>query len=602
MTDFVSNTSTYYETKYKITIENGSKYDMGCTYTIIDANSLMDINVDEIKLLVPDFDPYVYKLLNGDVFRINPNSNYIEIIHSNIRNITSIQGILICNGPGKNYGRVHNKYLYKCIPYDHRLPPFIVPYEIQGKTFTKNFKNKYINFTFDKWDGDIPTGKLIHTIGDVDNLENFYEYQLFCKSLNTSSIQKFNKITYELLKEKTFEEYFDIINLNHPEFEDRRNSYHIFTIDGKGTLDFDDAISYHHNSETNFDVVSVYITNVTLWIDVLDLWGSFSQRVSTIYLPDKKIPMLPNILSDCLCSLQENQNRFAIAIDFIIDENGNIKDVQFVNTIIRVFKNFIYDEKVLKINNHYSDVLKLVQKISLRHNIGSNYNMKIINSYDVISYLMILTNHYTAKSFSEHSNGIYRTSSIKSKSDQLTIVDKVGDDDLSKFLNIWNTNAGEYTINTNSSHHCALGLDTYVHITSPIRRIVDLVNLIVLQENKYLCMFSVNAHTFVNTWLGRIDYINNTMSNIRNVQTKCNLLHLIHKTPQLETIIHRGYVFDKTQRNDGSFQYMTYIPELKILSKINTMVDKEQFELCHFNVYAFNEEHSFKQKIKIHML
>ena len=141
----------------------------------------------------------------------------------------------------------------------------------------------------------------------------------------------------------------------------------------------------------------------------------------------------------------------------------------------------------------------------------------------------------------------------------------------------------------------------HVHYTSYMPYI-NSVNLIVLQENKYLCMFSVKAHTFVNTWLGRIDYINNTMSNIRNVQTKCNLLHLIHKTPQLETIIHRGYVFDKTQRNDGSFQYMTYIPELKILSKINTMVDKEQFELCHFNVYAFNEEHSFKQKIKIHML
>ena len=593
MTDFFENSK---ETLYKINIENGSKYD---TYKIFDANTFKEVDVNEIKMQIADFEPYLYKLFNDDVFKIN--DKHIQIVHSNIKNITSIQGILICNG-NKNYGRVHKKYLYKCIPDDYRLPHFIVPFEIQGKTFTKHFKNKYINFTFDKWDNNKPTGKLFHTIGDVDKVENFYEYQLFCKSLNTSSINKFNKKTLQLLKEKTFDEYFDIIKSNHPEFDDRRNSYNIFTIDGKGTLDFDDAISYKYIPETKTDIISIYITNVTLWLDVLDLWDSFSQRVSTIYLPDKKRPMLPNILSDCLCSLQEGQNRYAIAIDFIIDEFGNIKDVKFMNTIINVFKNYIYEENDLKFDDNYSNIFKCVKKTTQKHNFSNNYNMKIRNSYDVISYLMILTNYYTAKTFAEHSNGIYRTTSIKNKSEQITIIDKVDDDDLSKFLNIWNTNAGEYTVDTNSTQHCLLGLDTYVHITSPIRRIVDLINLIILQENKYLCVFSEKVHKFVATWISRLDYINITMRSIRKVQTKCNLLDLIRKTPQIETIIHRGYVFDKIQRDDDLFQYMTYIPELKILSKITTRVHKDNFDLCHFNIYAFNEEHSFKQKIKIQLI
>ena len=312
--------------------------------------------------------------------------------------------------------------------------------------------------------------------------------------------------------------------------------------------------------------------------------------------------MLPNILSDCLCSLQEGQNRYAIAIDFIIDEFGNIKDVKFMNTIINVFKNYIYEENDLKFDDNYSNIFKCVKKTTQKHNFSNNYNMKIRNSYDVISYLMILTNYYTAKTFAEHSNGIYRTTSIKNKSEQITIIDKVDDDDLSKFLNIWNTNAGEYTVDTNSTQHCLLGLDTYIHITSPIRRIVDLINLIILQENKYLCVFSEKVHKFVATWISRLDYINITMRSIRKVQTKCNLLDLIRKTPQIETIIHRGYVFDKIQRDDDLFQYMTYIPELKILSKITTRVHKDNFDLCHFNIYAFNEEHSFKQKIKIQLI
>lgn len=592
MSNFFENSK---ETLYRITIDNINDCN---SYKILNANTYLEYEKEEIKKQVDNFDPYTSKLFNGDVFKIVENK--VEIVHSNIRNLTSIQGILICNG-NKNYGRVHKKYLYKCVPDDNRIPHFIVPFEIQGKTFTKHFKNKYINFTFDNWDNKNPTGKLFHTIGDVDKLENFYEYQLFCKSLNASSINKFTKQSLKLLKEKTFEEYFEIIKNNHPELEDRRNC-NVFTIDGKGTLDFDDAISYRHNEILNEDIITIYITNVTLWLEVLDLWDSFSQRVSTIYLPDKKRPMLPNILSDCLCSLQENQNRYALAIDIIIDDKGNIKDVKFLNVIINVFKNFIYEENDLKNNNHYTDIFNCVKKLSLVHNLTNNYNMKIRNSYDVITYLMILTNYYTGKIFSEHSNGIYRTTSIKNNKEQLTIVDKVADEELSKFINIWNTNAGEYTVNSEKTEHCVLGLDTYVHITSPIRRIVDLINLIILQENKYLCVFSDKVRCFVKTWINNLEYINITMRAIRKVQTKCNLLDLINKTPQIENIVHKGYVFDKAQRDDGLYQYMTYIPDLKILSKITTRIDKENFDVAHFNIYAFNEEHSFKKKIRIQII
>ena len=55
-------------------------------------------------------------------------------------------------------------------------------------------------------------------------------------------------------------------------------------------------------------------------------------RISTIYLPDKKRPMLPTILSDCLCSLQANKNRIAFVLDIKLeqinpDTDYTIKDI-----------------------------------------------------------------------------------------------------------------------------------------------------------------------------------------------------------------------------------------------------------------------------------
>ena len=58
-----------------------------------------------------------------------------------------------------------------------------------------------------------------------------------------------------------------------------------------------------------------YISNVVFWMEILDLWESFDDRIATIYLPDRKRPMLPTILSDALCSLQENRIRFAFTLD-----------------------------------------------------------------------------------------------------------------------------------------------------------------------------------------------------------------------------------------------------------------------------------------------
>ena len=86
---------------------------------------------------------------------------------------------------------------------------FLIPFEFKNVGFSKKMENKYVTFNFDSWNQQHPHGMLSNNIGDVDKLENFYEYQLFCKSLN-ASIQKFSRNTAKVLKEKTEEEFIDI--------------------------------------------------------------------------------------------------------------------------------------------------------------------------------------------------------------------------------------------------------------------------------------------------------------------------------------------------------------------------------------------------------
>ena len=145
------------------------------------------------------------------------------------------------------------------------------------------------------------------------------------------------------LKEKTAEEYIELIR-NNNKLEDYRNKRDIFSIDPIGSKDFDDAFDIEEIKNTNDIRVSIYISNVSFWMDTMDLWSSFSNRISTIYLPDRKRPMLPTVLSDALCSLTQKDIRFALELSLYINKDtGNIIKSEYKNAVIKVNKNLRYD-------------------------------------------------------------------------------------------------------------------------------------------------------------------------------------------------------------------------------------------------------------------
>ena len=580
-------------TSYKIYV-NDRNYESWETF---DTNNLNKINLN--------INPIYSKLLSNDVFTVNEDKT-INIIHSSIRSGPSMPAVLILAG-NKTYGRqtkdtqkkgnrnTNGKLLYKCIPDDMRLPSFLVPYEIKNMGFSKVLTNLYVTINYDNWEEKHPRAKLDNVIGPVDILDNFYEYQLYCKSLN-ASIQKFQKDAKDAVSKMSHDGIIDIVKQKYPNIQDRTNQkmWHIITIDPPNSLDYDDGFSIVHH-DNGIQQLSIYISNVTILMDVLNLWDSFSRRISTIYLPDKRRPMLPTVLSDCLCSLQEKVTRIAFVMDIFI-KNDEIIEIKHDNCFIKVAKNYCYEDPKLLTDSKYHDILYATQKLSIKH----KYINNVRNSHEVVCYLMILMNYHSAKELIKYKTGIFRSTIIKKEVD----VPEYVPCEVSKFIKIWNSASGQYINGSEivDTRHQILDLDAYIHITSPIRRLVDLLNMIRFQEVTGIIHLSDNVNKFYNKWLNDIDYINVTMRSIRKVQCDCSLLDLCNNNSTIMDKEYDGYLFDKINRNDGLYQYVVFLPELKMSTRITLRENIQAYECKKFKLYLFNNEENFKRKIRLQMI
>jgi exoribonuclease R len=528
------------------------------------------------------------KLFSKDIILYDPLQNTISTVYSNVRTTPQIAGVLLLDG-NKTFGRIKNKLLYKCIPDDKHLPFFLIPCDPKIG-FSKVFKNKYVIFKFDHWENQHPQGILITTIGTTDNLESFYEYQLYCKSLHIS-LGQFTNNAREQLQKQSQEEYIDNI-LKNPDFkiEDRRGSANPFTIDPIGSLDFDDAFDISQKSDRFH--LTIYIANVYVWLETLHLWKSFANRVSTIYLPDKKRPMLPTVLSDSLCSLQENQSRFAVALDIILTPEGQIISTDFKNVIINVKKNYRYEEPQLLDHQPYQYLFDLSKKL----------DKSITDSHDIVSYWMIRMNRICGEHLSQMNEGIFRKITVNpSKTPEIIPQDLPPA--THRMITSWNSVSGQYVRYQEQVYHDFLKCDHYAQTTSPIRRLVDLLNLMILSQHyKLIQNPSKDATNFLESWLSNLEYLNISMRSIRKIQTNCELLHRCITTPSLIQTNHQGILFDKLQKNDGAFIYMVYMEELKLLTRLKTYIEYPNYSAHQFRLFLFVDEHNLRQKIRVQIL
>jgi len=92
------------------------------------------------------------------------------------------------------------------------------------------------------------------------------------------------------------------------------------------------------------------------------------------------------------------------------------------------------------------------------------------------------------------------------------------------------------------------------------------------------------------------------MRSIRKIQTDCSLLDLCNNNPDVIEKIYYGYVFDKISRSDGLYQYIIYLPELKMNSRITIRENMENYEKRKFKLFLFNNEMRFKKKIRLQLV
>ena len=216
----------------------------------------------------------------------------------------------------------------------------------------------------------------------------------------------------------------------------------------------------------------------------------------------------------------------------------------------------------------------------------------------MVSYLMILMNYYTATDMIQFQTGIYRSVIY----DKNTTNTHSLPENVNNFLKIWNSSCGQYDLFDGKKAHEMLELDSYIHCTSPIRRLVDILNMATLQEKIRLYKYSDKFHEFYKNWTGKMDYINTTMRAIRKIQNECNLLDMCINDPTLCDKTYDGYVFDRIIRNDGLYQYVVYLVDLKTVFRITLRYELEDYNKYSFKIFIFNDEDSLKKKLRLHIV
>lgn len=125
--------------------------------------------------------------------------------------------------------------------------------------------------------------------------------------------------------------------------EDFRNIV-TFTIDPKDAKDFDDALSIRTLDEGLYEV-GVHIADVTHYVKADTIIDKEAQeRATSVYLVDRTIPMLPERLSNGLCSLRPNEEKLCFSCIFILNEKAETQDYRIARTVIKSDRRFTYEE------------------------------------------------------------------------------------------------------------------------------------------------------------------------------------------------------------------------------------------------------------------
>lgn len=308
-----------------------------------------------------------------------------------------------------------------------------------------------------------------------------------------------------------------------------------FTIDPIDAKDFDDAISFKKLNGGHIEI-GVHIADVSHYVKVKSALDIEAQKRGTsVYLVDRTIPMLPEELSNGLCSLNENTDRLTFSAVFELDNSGKIYNEWFGKTIIHSNKRFTYEnaQKILdnKKGEYYEELstLNKVAKRLLKKRFDegaimleqdevkfklsddgtpiSVYTKVRGDTNKLVEEFMLLANRRVAEYMSNKKKGeqsifLYRIHDLPNKekmNDLASFLKRLGyhvkmkdgvipSEEINILLNKLENNPLRDTVNTaiirtmakaiystKNIGHYGLGFKYYTHFTSPIRRYPDVI-------------------------------------------------------------------------------------------------------------------------------
>lgn len=306
-----------------------------------------------------------------------------------------------------------------------------------------------------------------------------------------------------------------------------------FTIDPADAKDFDDALSFQELENGNIEI-GVHIADVSHYVrpdEIID--KEAIKRATSVYLVDRTIPMLPEVLSNHICSLRPHEESLCFSVIFEFDSKANVKNYRFAKTIIYSDHRFSYEDaqQVIELGKGlYAEELETMNQIASKLR-KDKYDHGAINfettefrftldkngkpiavipkvrkdAHKMIEEYMLLANKYVAKQLYVNNNKMpipYRvheepsqeklaefaetalnfgfridTSNYKqlaaSINKMVSQVQGTLEGDILQPLAIRSMEKAYYT--TKKVGHFGLGFDYYAHFTSPIRRYPDLI-------------------------------------------------------------------------------------------------------------------------------
>jgi exoribonuclease-2 len=263
------------------------------------------------------------------------------------------------------------------------------------------------------------------------------------------------------------------------------------TIDGQGTLDFDDAISIEdHGDHYHLGIHIIDVGNFIKKGDRIDQEALV--RGSSIYMPDQKISMIPACLAENLCSLKAGQLRPAISIMVTLSKSFEIIEYEIIPSLIRVEHQLTYydvniiaqDRKEIIILRDIAEQFRqsrmaagAVQITLPDINVWVDENNEVtINRVNrespgrmLVSEIMIMANWLMAKFLAQHNApAIYRSQTAPRERLYKGTEGSLFQNCMQRRL------LSRFVLNPKPEHHSGLGLDAYVTATSPIRKYFDL--------------------------------------------------------------------------------------------------------------------------------